>query len=287
MERIQLELHGVADGAEAHGIAQLAACDHFQLAAAHKALAVRHGESGGQLETALAAPGVAHLRAADFVFVENAVALRTGGWHVNEPPPAPVSAGRGSARPMYSSIPCAARRPAPIARITVAAPVTISPPANTPGNRGHAGALVHLDVSPLIGLQARRGLGDDRVGGGAQRVDHGVHIQQEFRPGDGHRRAPAGSIRLAQLHLLAAHAGDPARPNCPGFPPARSATGSRCPLRWRAPAPPRAPAIRGASAGKRTSRFPRPCAARRAAHPWPCCRRPPPPRACPCPTGVS
>ena len=34
---------------------------------------------------------------------------------------------------MYSNIPWAARRPAPMARITVAAPVTISPPANTPG----------------------------------------------------------------------------------------------------------------------------------------------------------
>ena len=33
---------------------------------------------------------------------------------------------------MYSSIAAAARLPAPIARITVAAPVTASPPANTP-----------------------------------------------------------------------------------------------------------------------------------------------------------
>ncbi len=34
---------------------------------------------------------------------------------------------------MNSSMPRAARRPAPIARITVAEPVTMSPPAKTPG----------------------------------------------------------------------------------------------------------------------------------------------------------
>ena len=39
---------------------------------------------------------------------------------------------------MYLSIAAAAFLPAPIARITVAAPVTASPPANTPG----------LDVAP-------------------------------------------------------------------------------------------------------------------------------------------
>ncbi len=36
-------------------------------------------------------------------------------------------------KPKYFSIPFAAFLPAPIARITVAAPVTISPPAKTPG----------------------------------------------------------------------------------------------------------------------------------------------------------
>jgi len=47
-----------------------------------------------------------------------------------------VSGAAGSscgASPIYCSIPWAARRPAPIARITVADPVTMSPPANTPG----------------------------------------------------------------------------------------------------------------------------------------------------------
>ena len=85
MEGVQLELHGVADGLEAHGIAQVAARNHFQLAAAQEALAVRDGEPGGQLETALAAPGVAHLGAADLVFFQNLVALRTRGWHINAP----------------------------------------------------------------------------------------------------------------------------------------------------------------------------------------------------------
>ena len=39
----------------------------------------------------------------------------------------------GAFMPMYSSMPFAVRRPAPIARITVAAPVTMSPPAKIPG----------------------------------------------------------------------------------------------------------------------------------------------------------
>ena len=77
VEGIQLELHGVADGAEAHGVAQVAARDHLQFAAAQEALAVRDGEAGGELETALAAPGVADLGAADLVFFHDPAALRT------------------------------------------------------------------------------------------------------------------------------------------------------------------------------------------------------------------
>jgi len=60
-------------------------------------------------------------------------------------------------------MPRAARRPAPSARITVAPPVTMSPPANTPGmlvacDTGSATMLPHLlsfssgVVWPMIGF---------------------------------------------------------------------------------------------------------------------------------------
>jgi hypothetical protein len=77
VERVQLELHGVADGAEAHGIAEVAGGDYFQIAAAQEAFSVGNGEPGGQLEAAPAAPRVAHLRAADFVLFQDASAFGT------------------------------------------------------------------------------------------------------------------------------------------------------------------------------------------------------------------
>src|SRR5271157_581512 len=86
VERIELELHGVADGAEAHGVAQVASGDDLQLAAAHEALAVGNGEASGEFEATLAAPGIAHLRAADLVFFQDSVALRTRGWHIKRSP---------------------------------------------------------------------------------------------------------------------------------------------------------------------------------------------------------
>src|SRR5580700_7075129 len=78
IERVQLELHGVADGAEAHGVAQLAAFHLGQIAAAEEALAVRQGESGTELVALFAFPGVADLRAADLVLVQYAMTLGTG-----------------------------------------------------------------------------------------------------------------------------------------------------------------------------------------------------------------
>src|ERR1039458_8582606 len=81
VERVQLELHGLADGAEAHGIAQVAIGDHLQIAAAQEALSVGHGESAGELEAALASPGVTHLGAADFVFFDYGAAFWTSRWH--------------------------------------------------------------------------------------------------------------------------------------------------------------------------------------------------------------
>src|ERR1035441_8653843 len=140
MERVQLKLHGVADGLEAHGVAQVASGNQLQLAAAHETLAIGNSEPAGQFETALAPPGVTDLRAADLVFFQNRVALRTSGWHVYTLPTVVSCCGASGLRmPRNSSIPLAARLPAPIARITVAAPVTMSPPAKTPGR----------DVMPL------------------------------------------------------------------------------------------------------------------------------------------
>jgi len=52
VERIELELDGVADGAEAHRIAEVATGNDLELAAAHEALAIRNGEPGGQFEAA-------------------------------------------------------------------------------------------------------------------------------------------------------------------------------------------------------------------------------------------
>jgi len=48
---------------------------------------------------------------------------------------------------------------------------------------------------------------DDGVRAGAQREDDRVDDHLELRTLDGHRRAPARSIRLTQLHADAAHAG--------------------------------------------------------------------------------
>jgi hypothetical protein len=86
VEGIQLELHGIANGLEAHGVAHIALRDYFQVAAAHEALAVRDGEPAGEFEAALATPGVTHLGATDFVFFQNAAALGTRGWHTYKLP---------------------------------------------------------------------------------------------------------------------------------------------------------------------------------------------------------
>src|SRR4051794_23727734 len=98
VERVQLELYGVADGLEAHRIAQLAILDQLQLTAAKEALSVRNGETARQFETALATPGVADLRAADFILFDNAAAFRTRGRHL-------ISLLRRPTRPLASARP--------------------------------------------------------------------------------------------------------------------------------------------------------------------------------------
>ena len=51
-------------------------------------------------------------------------------------------------------------------------------------------------------------MADQRVGRGADCRDDTVQIEREFAALDRHRTAAAGLVRLAQLHLLAAHAAD-------------------------------------------------------------------------------
>src|ERR1035437_1252881 len=110
VERVQLELHGIADGPETHGIAQVAIRNHLQIAAAQEALPVGNGESTGELEAALASPGVAHLGTADFVFFNHRAAFWTSRWHSILPLPEPVPATRPA--PVRPCIPASPARPA-------------------------------------------------------------------------------------------------------------------------------------------------------------------------------
>ena len=88
------------------------------------------------------------------------------------------------------------RRPAPMARITVAPPVTMSPPAKTPGRLVAWVGVVGHDVAPLVEAEAGRGLGDDRVGLGAERVDDRVAL--ELLELAGRRRACGAPSRRAR-----------------------------------------------------------------------------------------
>ena len=99
--------------------------------------------------------------------------------------------------PRYAFMPRAALRPAPIASMTVAAPVTMSPPAKTPGQRGGQG-VVDRDVAALVERE-RRGLADDRVGVGADGEHHLVAFDLVLAAGDRHRPGAAGAVGLAQL----------------------------------------------------------------------------------------
>jgi hypothetical protein len=102
---------------------------------------------------------------------------------------------------------CAALRPAPIASMTVAAPVTMSPPANTPDGGGEV--FVSRDVTPLVELELR-GLAHDRIRVRADSEDHHVGLEFMFAARDGDGPAPARVVRLAEFHADAAHAADPA-----------------------------------------------------------------------------
>jgi hypothetical protein len=92
--------------------------------------------------------------------------------------------------------------------MTVAAPRTMSPPAKTPGMLVMP-LLVGDDVAPLVELEVRRGRGQQRVARvpmATTTMSQSI-VNSEPGMGTGRRRPPR---RLAELHPLAAEAGDPA-----------------------------------------------------------------------------
>ena len=184
-------------------------------------------------------------------------------------------------------MPAAALRPAPMARMTVAAPVTMSPPAKTPGNRRRHGLLVDDDVAPLVDAQPRRGLGDDRVRRGAERVDHGVHVEDFSVPGlgTGRRRPEAsGSPSSIFTHSMP---GDPARVVAEDLDRVGQPVELHALLHGVVQLLDARRRLLLAAAVDDRRPPPRPCASRRAPRPWRCCRRPTTATRRPMPTGVS
>ena len=124
----------------------------------------------------------------------------------------------------YVSIARAARRPAPIAEMTVAPPVTMSPPAKTPAFCVAPVAVVREDVAPLVDRQVRRRVADERVGALADGEHHRVDLDVELGALDRHRAAAAGRVRLAQFHPDAADGARRATARRRGSPSARPAS---------------------------------------------------------------
>ena len=92
----------------------------------------------------------------------------------------------------------AAFLPSPMARMTVAAPRTMSPPAKTPGLLVMPSASISM--LPFVELEVGGGLGEQRVGAGADGHDDDVAGDVELGARDGHRAAAAGGVGLAELH---------------------------------------------------------------------------------------
>ena len=81
----------------------------------------------------------------------------------------------------------------------------------TAGEHALTGGLALLigdQAAVLVGLQALGGHAQQRVGAGAQGVDHGVHLQHEVGVGHGIGPAATPLVGLAQLHADALDAGD-------------------------------------------------------------------------------
>ena len=72
---------------------------------------------------------------------------------------------------------------------------------------GGLALLVGDQTAVLIRFQTGGGHAEQRVGAGAESVDHGVHFEHEVGALDRHRTAAALLVRLAELHLDALDAG--------------------------------------------------------------------------------
>jgi hypothetical protein len=96
----------------------------------------------------------------------------------------------------------AAFLPAPMAKITVAAPVTISPPAQTPFLVVFSRFRIRLDIPPLIQRKVRRGLGQQGIGTRANCHDDKVGVQVKFRAFDGDRSASGRNRRVLPTPFL-------------------------------------------------------------------------------------
>jgi hypothetical protein len=144
----ELDLEGHPDRIQGPLVLDRAALEQLEPAFAVRAHAVREREPLAHLAAAAAAPAQLDTGTADvgFVAFDRTAAPRAhihdgraslGAAGVDGGTKASMSAcviGQACLPPCsHAPIAFAARRPAPIARITVAPPVTMSPPANTPG----------------------------------------------------------------------------------------------------------------------------------------------------------
>ena len=171
----ELDLEGLADRFHRLVVLDRAAVEHLELALAVRAHAVGKGEAFAHLAAVLAAPAQLDARAADvgLLVFEGTLATRADAhdcgsrWTLGLAAGAdrPWAARRRRRRPAVigqvrlppasqAPIARAARRPAPMARITVAPPVTMSPPANTPGTLVACVCRVGHDVAPLVQARA-------------------------------------------------------------------------------------------------------------------------------------
>ena len=143
------------------------------------------------------------------------------------------SVGRGQRhrrrRPLRRARPAASggwparrARPAAMARITVAPPVTMSPPAKTPAGWWPGSALVGGDEAHAHPASARRGAADDRVGLRAQRIDHRVVAGPLDELVERQRLAAARASGSPSIIFCAFRAAHVALCRRAGSPPARA-----------------------------------------------------------------
>ena len=102
----------------------------------------------------------------------------------------------------------AAFLPCATAWMTVCAPSTTSPPANTLGSSVWKVQSSTCDGAPLGALDALLLAGAVELGELADGGDHLVALDDELGALDRHRAAAAGGVGLAELHALHLDAGD-------------------------------------------------------------------------------